>query len=136
MILTLFDQPGVAAVGLWTGIHLLLTLALAINVTRLRFASARGDIDDATLERGVRAHGNNIEYVPFALFALFVLAQQGYSGLWIHTLAGALFIGRICHAHGIQQSGPGLPPTRVAGNVVTWAVFAISALMLISGFFF
>ena len=134
--MTIFDQPGVAAVALWTGVHLLLTLALALNVTRLRFASARGDVDDTTLERGVRAHGNNIEYVPFALLALFVLAQQGFGGIWIHTLAGTLFIGRLCHAHGIQQAGPDLPITRVAGNLLTWAVFAISALMLIIGFFF
>ena len=45
--MTIFDQPGVTAVALWTGVHLLLTLALALNVTRLRFASARGDVDDA-----------------------------------------------------------------------------------------
>ncbi len=134
--MSLLEQPGLAVAGLWVGIHLLLTLGLAINVTRLRFALAKGDIDDATLQRGVRAHGNNVEYVPFAMLAVLVLALQGYGGIWLHVISGVLFIGRVCHAHGIQQSSPGLPPTRVVGNILTWAVFAVSGLLLIFGFLF
>ncbi|MEM7099624.1 MAG: MAPEG family protein [Pseudomonadota bacterium] len=119
--------------ALWVGLHMLLTLALALNVTRNRFKQAAGDLDDEALNRVVRAHGNNIEYVPFALVGLGVLALLGLEAWWVHGLAGTLFIARILHAHGIQQAGPGLPKSRVLGNVMTWLVFlivAVTALIL------
>ena len=38
------------------------------------------------------------------------------------------------HAHGIQQPGPGLPKTRVLGNLVTWLVFLTLGGVLIFEF--
>ncbi len=125
-----------AAVALWAGINLLVTLLLALNVTRHRLRSgvAVGAGDDAQLERVVRAHGNNAEYVPGALIALALLAHTGTSVLTIHCLGGALLLGRLLHAHGIRiVGGDAPPPTRVAGNMITWSVYAFSAVALITG---
>lgn len=119
------------ALALWCGLHLLLTLLLALNVTRHRLGQASGSITLEQLEKSVRAHGNNIEYVPFALMGFVIMALTGVSALWIHSLAGALFVARLCHAHGITRLGEGLPKTRVIGNIGTWLVFLTSAILLI-----
>ena len=56
-----------SALALWTGANLLLMLVLALNVSRLRIKNMRDPVDPEVLEKAVRAHGNNIEYVPAAL---------------------------------------------------------------------
>ena len=123
-----FETTNLAVLALWIGLHMLLTLALALNVTRNRFKQAAGELDDDSLHQVVRAHGNNIEYVPYALLGMGVLVLLGVQAWWIHGLAGTLFVARILHAHGITQPGPGLPKTRVLGNVLTWVVFLITAI--------
>ena len=121
--------------GLWAGINLLLMLVLALNVTRLRFAQAAERISEGVLERGVRAHGNDIEYVPMALIAMTLLCLMGFGAAWMHGLGATLFLARLLHAHGIQQEGPGLPKSRVLGNVLTWGVFLICGCALVYQFF-
>ena len=130
----IFQSLALPSLALWVGLNMLLTLGLALNVTRLRFGQAAGKVEDDELDRGVRAHGNNIEYVPFALLGMGVLCLMGYPSAWMHALGGALFLARIMHAHGIQQPGPGLPKTRVLGNLVTWLVFLTLGGVLIFEF--
>lgn len=132
--MTLMDNPALQTYCLWAGINMLLMLALALNVTRMRFKVGAGNATEDELQRAVRAHGNNIEYVPIILLALGIMLLAGHGSAWLHSLGGVLFVARLCHAHGIQQAGPGLPKTRVAGNLGTWSVMLITSLALIVAF--
>lgn len=132
----MMDQS-LQALGLWTGVNLILTLFLALNVTRHRAKEAVGVGIGASssLERAVRAHGNNIEYVPGALIGLFVLVALGYSASIVHLLGAALLLARVCHAYGIQQLEVQLPKSRVLGNVFTWVIYLTISCLLIFSFF-
>jgi uncharacterized membrane protein YecN with MAPEG domain len=107
------------ALSLWVGLNLLLTLLLALNVVRNRF-KAQGDAGDpAVLEKAVRAHGNNTEYVPSILIGLGLMAMTGASAQTINILGGTLLVVRICHAYGIQQAK--IPNAfGLVGNFGTW----------------
>lgn len=121
------------ALALWSGLNLLLMLLLALNVSRLRIRNMRTPVDPEELEKAVRAHGNNIEYVPAALVGLLLLVQMGLADVWVHSLGGALFAARVLHAIGSWQLGSGAPPpARVAGNLATWAVLAVVGVTLVA----
>ena len=107
------------ALSLWVGLNLLLTLLLALNVVRNRFKAQGESGDPVTLEKAVRAHGNNTEYVPGILIGLGLMAMTGASAQTINILGGTLFVVRILHAYGIQQSKvPNI--FGLVGNFGTW----------------
>lgn len=123
-----------AAVSLWVAANALLMLGLALNVTRHRLNTGQPGYDDVRLDKAIRAHGNNIEYVPIILLMLYLLGQGGFGVVWIHALGATLFVARALHAHGIQVVGKGLPRSRVAGNLGTWAVMLACAILLLIQF--
>jgi uncharacterized membrane protein YecN with MAPEG domain len=117
-----------SALALYVGLNLLLTLVLAINVVRHRFKGESGD--PVALEKAVRAHGNNTEYVPVILVGLGVMAMMGASAQTISILGGTLFVARIFHAYGIQQAK--VPNVfGMVGNIVTWLVMLCVATTLV-----
>ena len=117
-----------SALALYVGLNLLLTLGLAINVVRHRFKGDSGD--PVMLEKAVRAHGNNIEYVPIILIGLGVIAMMGASAQTISILGGTLFVARLFHAFGIQQAKvPNI--FGMVGNMGTWLVMLCVAVKLI-----
>ena len=117
-----------SALALYVGLNLLLTLVLAINVVRHRFKGESGD--PVALEKAVRAHGNNTEYVPIILVGLGVMAMMGASAQTISILAGTLFVARVFHAYGIQQAKvPNI--FGMVGNIVTWLVMLCVATTLV-----
>ena len=124
------NDSAIAALLVWTGLHVILMLALALNVTRHRFQSANEGYDERRLEKAIRAHGNNIEYVPIILFCIALLVVFGSTAAWVHSLCATLFVSRLLHAHGIQQFAP-LPKSRVIGNFGTWGVMLGTAIALI-----
>ena len=127
------ENAAVSALALWTGIHLLLMLVLALNVSRLRIKGLKSHVSEEILHNAIRAHGNNIEYVPSALIGMGILTWVGYSVAWIHGIGGALFVFRLLHAYGIQQvAQQGPPPARVLGNLGTWAIFVTVSTLLIA----
>ena len=128
----MIDQS-LQAVALWAGLNLAWTLLLALNVTRHRMKEgvSTGSGSSQSLDRAVRAHGNNIEYVPGAILGILILAALGYSPLVINLLGASLLVARFCHAHGIQQLEVALPKTRVLGNVLTWALYLIVVCLLV-----
>ncbi|MEC8268477.1 MAG: MAPEG family protein [Pseudomonadota bacterium] len=120
-----------SALALYVGLNLLLTFLLALNVVRHRF---KGDsVDQVKLEKAVRAHGNNTEYVPIILIGLGVMAMMGASAQTISTLGGTLFVARIFHAYGIQQ--PKMPNIfGMVGNITTWLVMlCVATTLLLQG---
>ena len=118
------------ALSLWLGLNILLTFLLAMNVVRNRFKSQGDSGDPATLEKAIRAHGNNIEYVPSILIGLGLMAMAGASAQTIHILGGTLLVVRILHAVGIQQAK--MPnPFGMVGNIGTWLVMLCVAITLI-----
>ena len=125
------------AFALWTGLNLVLTLFLGLNVTRHRAKEgvSVGTGTSLSLERAVRAHGNNIEYVPGALIGIFVLVGLGYSALIVHLLGLALLLARVCHAYGIQLLEAPLPKSRVLGNILTWIIYLVISSLLILSYF-
>jgi len=117
-----------SALALYVGLNLLLTLVLAINVVRHRFKGESGD--PVALEKAVRAHGNNTEYVPIILVGLGVMAMMGASAQTISILGGILFVARVFHAYGIQQAKvPNI--FGMVGNIVTWLVMLCVATTLL-----
>ena len=107
------------AVGLYIGLNLILTLVLAILVVRQR---AKHDISLGTggnedLERAMRAHGNNVEYVAIALPGLIALALLGASTMLIHVAGLLVTLGRVGHAIGITNE---LTIFRQIGTLATW----------------
>jgi uncharacterized membrane protein YecN with MAPEG domain len=117
-----------SALALYVGLNLLLTFLLAINVVRHRF---KGDsADQVMLEKAVRAHGNNTEYVPIILVGLGVITMMGASAQTISILGGTLFVARLFHAYGIQQAKvPNI--FGMVGNIATWLVMLCIATKLI-----
>ena len=127
--LNIMIDQSLQAIALWVG----LTLLLALNVTRHRMKEgvSTDSGHSQSLERAVRANGNNTEYVPGALFGILILVALGYSPLIINLLGTSLLVARFCHAHGIQQLEVALPKTRVLGNVRTWVLYLIIVCLLV-----
>ena len=117
-----------SALALYVGLNLLLTLALAINVVRHRFKGEAAD--QVALEKAVRAHGNNTEYVPIILIGLGLIAMTGASAQTISILGGTLFVARMCHAYGIQQAKTP-NPFGLIGNIGTWLIMICIGITLI-----
>ena len=113
------------AVALWGGVNFLFMLLLGLNVTRIRTKVnvVVGAGESPELLRAIRAHGNNAEYVPGLLVAMLLLALGGYSATVLSWIGRLLFAARLLHAHGIQRLDVDLPPTRVGGNLITWALY-------------
>ena len=122
--------------ALYAGLNGLVALWLAINVTRNR---AKRDIDfgdngDADMQRVIRVHGNNSEYVPLALVLLAVIEIVGAPALAIHVLGAGLFVARAWHAQGLYSS-PGRSAGRLVGQTVTWLVVLLTSTYAIYLFF-
>lgn len=124
------------ALALWASLNLGLMLALALNTFRWRFKEgvAVGLSDSAGLERAIRAHGNNTEYVPGILLGLLILVPLGESPLVIHACGALLLVARILHAIGIQQTHTAVPIPRAVGNIACWLLFlgVVARLLMLS----
>ena len=112
------------AIGLYIGINLLLTLVLAILVVRQRakHSVSLGDGGNADLERAIRAHGNNVEYVAIALPGLIALGLLGASLPLLHAAGLLVTVGRVAHAIGISN---GISIFRQLGTLATWIGVAV-----------
>ncbi|WP_422025469.1 MAPEG family protein [Pyruvatibacter mobilis] len=112
------------AIGLYIGINLLLTLVLAILVVRQRakHSVSLGDGGNADVERAIRAHGNNVEYVAIALPGLIALGLLGASLTLLHAAGFLVTVGRVAHAVGISN---GISIFRQLGTLATWIGVAV-----------
>ena len=126
-----FHTEAFRAVGLWTGLSLLLILWLSMRISagRRKLKVSVGDGGHPILTNSTRAFGNAIEYIPTALIALAVVAVF-YSAPVVHGLGGAFFLGRILHVWGMgQEKQPAIG--RMLGMLLTYLTFVGSAGLLI-----
>ena len=111
----------------------LLFVFLSVRVIRVRRADkmALGTSGNARVERAARVQGNFAEYVPFALFLLYLLERSGASAWLVHALGLALLIGRASHAFGVSHE-PEDFRFRVAGIALTFGVLISASLRLLA----
>lgn len=124
--------PSMQAAVLYVGLNGLITLALALHVSRCRLKSKvdLGDGGDLALQRAIRAHGNNVEYVPITLLIILGVAMLSASTLLVHALGVALTLGRLLHGIGLNLSG-GASFGRGAGILLTWLTLLAGAVAAI-----
>lgn len=123
--------------ALYAGLCALLVIALAFKVVAFRRGKkvGLGTGGDKQGEIAVRVHANAIEYIPLALILMLIAEINGLSHLWLHCLGGALVLGRLLHAVGLNAGRGGYHPGRFIGTSLTWLVIIILAVINISAVF-
>jgi len=128
-----------SAVALYSGLMVLLFVALSVNVSRLRGPAKRsyGADEGTPLYMAMRAHGNLAETLPIALIVLFLLAATGYAAWLIHVFGIVLVVARLAHAHGLisDVNGNALTPTRMVGAGLTQLYLVLGGLLVLIGAF-
>ncbi|MCG7564918.1 Inner membrane protein YecN [Pseudoalteromonas sp. THAF3] len=119
-------------VSIYAAILALVYVQLSMYVVKARRKAQKsiGTGEDEGLIRAIRAHGNFIEYVPFALILLFLNEYQGLASHYCHLFGAALVLGRLLHASNIAQSNEQLK-IRVVSMVLTFSVIVLLAISLL-----
>jgi uncharacterized membrane protein YecN with MAPEG domain len=123
-------------ISFYAGILAFVYIAMSFYVIRGRFVNriSIGHAGNDDMARRMRMHGNFIEYVPFALFLLFLAEYQGANDLFIHALGILLTTGRLMHPIGILKAeGPSV--FRAGGMVLTFLAILIAAILCIAASF-
>ncbi len=107
-------------VALYAALNAIITLVLAFNAaqTRGKTKILLGDGGNEDMLRAMRAHANNVEYVPLALVLLVLLGLLQSSVYLIHGVGIALTIGRIAHGIGLSTKS-GVTAGRAIGAMLT-----------------
>ena len=116
----------------YVALNALIALVLAMNVSfaRLRTNTTLGDGGHESLLQAIRAHGNNIEYVPLALIALVTMALLQTSVVILHIVGILLTVGRVVHATAMLAS-PGRTVGRFIGSMLTNIAVIVAVIVLI-----
>lgn len=116
--------------ALYAGLNALIMMALALLVVRHRWRAKAGigDAGDPGLARAIRAHGNNTEYVPYALVLLLLLELGAWPAWVLHALGIALTVGRAAHGYGLSRTER-TSSGRAVGMLCTWLVILTAALL-------
>ena len=116
--------------ALYAALNALIMIALALLVVRQRGRAkvGIGDKGDHELALAIRAHGNNVEYVPYALVLLLLVELGAWPAWVVHTLGLVLTVGRIAHGYGISRSA-GTSPGRAVGMLCTWGMILVAAAL-------
>ena len=110
---------------------LLVLLSWGVSKVRLRERVSLGAGEVSDLESAIRAHGNFIEYVPFALI-LLMLAESAATPSWLlHIMGGSLLAGRLLHAYGIRQPGSS-NNYRKYGAALTWLMIIATSVYILA----
>ena len=72
------------------------------------------------LEVAIRAHGNFMEHVPYALLLAAVAELNGASRSTLNYVLAVLFVGRIAHVElGLRGNEKTNAPGRITGHLIT-----------------
>lgn len=121
--------------SLYTALLLIMYFILSINTIRTRRKTkiAIGHNENLLMLRAMRAHSNFAEYVPFGLFAIFLVENHGANPLFVYFLGLSILTGRILHAYGISQENENFK-FRVTGMALTFNSLLSSAGYLLFSF--
>lgn len=131
--MSMLIESSVYAFGFYTALNALIMLALAILVVRARVTTKTpiGDGGLPEMAGPMRAHGNNIEYVPMGLLLMLALVEQPGGSIWlIHAVGVPLTIGRLLHGIGLTRS-TGTTPFRFLGVILTWIAYIIGIVAVL-----
>lgn len=78
--------------------------------------------NEAALKRAIRAHGNFVEYTPFAFFLVFLAELNGAPTYLVHSALSSLFVARVAHAEAGIRTKDVLGVGRPVGTIVTLLV--------------
>ncbi len=109
---------------------LLIMLSWGVSKVRLREHISLGAGEISDLESAIRAHGNFIEYVPFALILLMLAESTAASSWLLYTLGTSLLAGRLLHAYGIRQA-KNANNYRKSGTALTWLMILATSFYLL-----
>jgi uncharacterized membrane protein YecN with MAPEG domain len=119
-------EPSISAIYIGLNALIMLFLAFLVTFQRLRNKVDIGDGGNEALIKAIRAHGNNVEYVPIALLMLAVIEIMGAPAYVLHLTGGMLTFGRISHAYGLHGT-TGSSAGRMLGTLTTWIIIIILA---------
>ncbi len=94
---------------------------------RMEYRISLGDGGNRDLQRHIRAHGNFIETVPFALLLMLMNELSGADSWFIHVLGVLLICGRGLHYFELTQ-GTGYGRLRPIGMAMTITVYLAGAI--------
>jgi len=123
------------AAGLWSGLLILLMVALSVRVMmgRWKHRVSLGDGGSEPMTVLSRSFGNAAEYVPIGLAALILMALLGVSSGWVHAVGGGLLVGRGLHPFGLAMKAPNW--ARAAGMLLTWIPLIFAAGLIVGAAF-
>jgi hypothetical protein len=121
--------------ALYAGIIMLLMVALAVPISRLRgkTRTGLGDGGHPELARAIRTHANLSEWGVPVLLLLLVAELNRAPLVLLHVAGIALVVGRLLHAFGLSRSG-GASFGRMYGTGLTWLVLIVLAIWNIWAF--
>lgn len=116
-------------ISLYAGILALIYIGLSGYTIKGRFKNkvSLGDNNIPDMQKRIRVHGNFGEYVPFALFLLFLMEVVEVNATLLHILGVVLILSRIAHIIGVLGKD-GASLGRAAGTLGTFLVIIIAAL--------
>lgn len=124
-------MTAIHAAALWTGLNIVLFMYLTIRVAqaRTKYKISLGDGGNPDMLKAIRTHANYVEYAPFALLGLFLLAAIGAGASVVHGLGAAFLFARVAHLLGL---GMGVwPQGRGVGATLTLLVLVATAGFLV-----
>jgi uncharacterized membrane protein YecN with MAPEG domain len=108
---------------------LYILLAARVILYRRQNKISLGDGGDIVLARRVRAHANFAEYVPLALFVLFLNEAQQVNAIMLYVVVAFLVLGRYSHAYALSSFTPQMF-FRVGGMAGTFTAIILGTVML------
>ncbi|MBN8532355.1 MAG: MAPEG family protein [Alphaproteobacteria bacterium] len=117
----------------FASVFALIFVLLSIHVIRCRTEKKQplGHGDDPELMRRLRAHANFAEYIPFAIFLLFLAEWHAMNPWIIGLLYVALLLGRCSHLYSylVHEARSGKRIFRIIGMALTFTVLATAAII-------
>ena len=115
----------------YTIILIIFMLILAFRIIDLRGSpvtkflhSDDRSVDEDTLYRAVRAHGNLIEYAQLFLILMLIAGLNGLSSLYLHISGSIFTVGRFMNGIVFSFMKPNLI-LRVGGMILTFTGFIV-----------
>jgi uncharacterized membrane protein YecN with MAPEG domain len=120
----------VSITSLYAAILAIILVVLSFHVIRNRQKNEvdLGDGGNDTMMRAIRAQGNFVEYIPIALFLMFLLEINKESTTIFHVMGITLVVGRLLHPFSIIK---GALWARVVSTLSTFITILVGAGLLL-----